>query len=62
VQGEVDNDKLSITYFPTELNQDPYQLRINKDGSLDKNFGSGFFDEAGNHMLELMRFNLTSKN
>lgn len=62
IQNKLDRNNLSITYFPTELNQDPYQLRINKDGSLDKNFGSGFFDEAGNHMLELMRFNLTSKN
>ncbi|SFN17242.1 AAA ATPase domain-containing protein [Algoriella xinjiangensis] len=62
IQNKLDRNNLGITYFPTELNQDPYQLRINKDGSLDKNFGSGFFDEAGNHMLELMRFNLTSKN
>ncbi|UWX68153.1 AAA family ATPase [Empedobacter stercoris] len=62
IQNKLDRNNLSITYFPTELNQDPYQLKINKDGSLDKNFGSGFFDEAGNHMLELMRFNLTSKN
>ena len=30
-----------------------YPINIRKDGSLTKNFGSGFFDEAGNIALEL---------
>jgi len=61
-QGKVDNDKLKITYFPSELDKEPYTISINKDGSLDKNFGSGFFDEASNHTLELIRFKRLSQN
>lgn len=62
VQGKVDNDKLKITYFPTELDLKPYTINIKKDGSLDKNFGSGFFDEASNHTLELIKFKRLSQN
>lgn len=62
IHEKLDKSKLSLTYFPTEINEDPYLLKIRDDGSLDKNFGSGFLDEAGNHMLELMKFNMTSKN
>lgn len=61
-QSEVDSDKLKITYFPSELDKEPYTISINKDGSLDKNFGSGFFDEASNHTLELIRFKRLSQN
>ncbi|MFV0236695.1 AAA family ATPase [Empedobacter falsenii] len=62
IQNKLDRDKISITYFPTELDQEPYNININKDGSLDKNFGSGFFDEASNHTLELIKFKRLSQN
>ncbi|MDM1063957.1 AAA family ATPase [Empedobacter falsenii] len=61
-QSIVNSDKLKITYFPTELDSKPYTISINKDGSLDKNFGSGFFDEASNHTLELIKFKRLSQN
>lgn len=62
IQNKLDRDKISITYFPTEKDQEPYNININKDGSLDKNFGSGFFDEASNHTLELIKFKRLSQN
>ena len=61
-QNEIDNDKLKITYFPSEFDKKPFTIGINKDGSLDKNFGSGFFDEASNHTLELIKFKRLSQN
>lgn len=62
IQNNIDREKIGITYFPTELDQNPYNIKINKDGSLDKNFGSGFFDEASNHTLELIKFKRLSQN
>jgi len=62
IQNKSDSNNISITYFPTEMDQDPYNIKINSDGSLDKNFGSGFFDEASNHTLELIKFKRLSQN
>lgn len=62
IQNKLDSDKIGITYFPTEMDQDPYNININTDGSLDKNFGPGFFDEASNHTLELIKFKRLSQN
>lgn len=62
IQNNIDREKIGITYFPTELDQNPYNIKINKDGSLDKNFGPGFFDEASNHTLELIKFKRLSQN
>ena len=38
------------------------EISINEDGSLDGDFGSGFFDEATNWKFELMRLKNTQKN
>lgn len=38
------------------------EININEDGSLDGEFGSGFFDEATNWKFELMRLKNTRKN
>ena len=62
IQNKVINNKIKISYFPSELDQNPFTININKDGSLDENFGPGFFDEASNHMLEIIKFNTLNKN
>jgi len=62
IQNKLDRESIGITYFPTEKDQDPYNIYIKKDGSLDKNFGSGFFDEASHHTLELIKFKRLSQN
>lgn len=38
------------------------EISINEDGSLDGDFGSGFFDEATNWKFELMRLKNTQNN
>ena len=38
------------------------EITINEDGSLDGDFGTGFFDEATNWKFELMRLKNTQKN
>ena len=38
------------------------EISINEDGSLDGDFGSGFFDEATNWKFKLMRLKNTQKN
>ena len=38
------------------------EISINEDGSLDGDFGSGFFDEATNWKFELMRLKNTQRN
>nr|WP_317631725.1 AAA family ATPase [uncultured Flavobacterium sp.] len=62
IQNKVINNKIKISYFPSELDQNPFTINIKKDGSLDENFGPGFFDEASNHMLEIIKFNTLNKN
>ena len=38
------------------------EIKINKNGTLSKSFGPGFFDEAGRLSLELLTLNSLSKN
>lgn len=48
----------AIYYFPVPNsveNSKISKIRINNNGSLDSDFGSGFFDEATNLKLELLR-------
>ena len=42
--------------------KDIFQINIEKDGSLDKDFGTGFFDVATNWRFELMRIKHEQKN
>jgi len=54
----VRNDLSKIYYFnnPNEItnqNDHVYPINFNEDGSLDGNFGNGFFDEASNSAFDL---------
>lgn len=42
--------------------KDIFEIKINADGSLDKCFGSGFFDEADNLAIDLFIFSKHQKN
>lgn len=44
-----------VYYFPEEIEDQPYKLEYNKDGSFNRNFGDGFFDEASSSTLELLK-------
>ena len=48
-------------YFPKEIEQAPYMLQYQTDGSFDKNFGQGFFDEASASTLDLLRLKRQKK-
>lgn len=50
-----------VHYFPGEEGQQPYQLQYQADGSFDKNFGDGFFDEAASSTLELLKLKRLKK-
>ena len=39
-----------------------YPINITKDGSLTRNFGKGFFDEADNIAMELFLLKMGQKN
>lgn len=61
-----ENDiSISYLYNPRQVPQGKKQvepLKINTDGSLDGEFGTGFFDEATNWKFELMRLKNIQKN
>lgn len=44
-----------VYYFPKEIQQIPYRLRYQPDGTFDKNFGDGFLDAAASSTLELLK-------
>ena len=48
-------------YFPVDPKQSPYSLAYREDGSFDKNFGDGFFDEASSSTLELLKLKRQKK-
>jgi predicted ATPase len=50
-----------VFYFPTETNQNPYQLEYQEDGVFDKNFGEGFFDVASLSTMRLIRLRREKK-
>ena len=44
-----------VHYFPKNIHQIPYRLEFKEDGSFNRNFGDGFFDEASSSTLELLK-------
>ena len=44
-----------VHYFPKDIQQMPYRLEYQQDGSFNRNFGDGFFDEASSSTLELLK-------
>jgi predicted ATPase len=51
-----------VYYFPKETYQEPYRLEYREDGSFDRNFGDGFFDEASSSTLELLKLKRQKKS
>lgn len=47
------NDNIKVVYFP--VNKDPYPMDFDDYGYFIRDFGSGFFDEAGRSYRELVR-------
>ena len=45
----------NVYYFPKDIDDMPYHLNYREDGTFDKNFGNGFFDEASGSTLELIK-------
>ena len=50
-----------VYYFPKDILQRPYKLEYQKDGSFNRNFGDGFFDEASSSTLELLKLKRQKK-
>lgn len=50
-----------VHYFPKDIHQLPYRLEYQEDGSFNKNFGDGFFDEASSSTLELLKLKRQKK-
>ena len=44
-----------VHYFPGDLQNAPYTMKYNEDGSFKNNFGEGFFDAAAGSTLELLK-------
>jgi len=66
-KGDLDIDKTIIYYFNpiNDLKKDEEHvkcIKINKDGSLTDDFGTGFFDEADNIALELFLIKQSQNN
>lgn len=51
----------SVHYFPKDYDQLPYRLEYQEDGSFNRNFGDGFFDEASSSTLELLKLKRQKK-
>ncbi|HRG59333.1 MAG TPA: AAA family ATPase, partial [Bacteroidia bacterium] len=62
LESESSINPFSVYYFPNKPAEKPYRMKYNLDGTFDKNFGSGFFDEASNNALELIRLKRLSQN
>jgi predicted ATPase len=50
-----------VYYFPKDIEQQPYRLKYQEDGSFNRNFGDGFFDEAASSTLELLKLKRQKK-
>lgn len=50
-----------VHYFPKDYDQLPYRLDYQEDGSFNRNFGDGFFDEASSSTLELLKLKRQKK-
>lgn len=44
-----------VYYFPKEIKHDTYNLEYDADGRFKRNFGEGFFDEATNSTMSLLK-------
>lgn len=44
-----------VHYFPKDINQQPYRLDYEATGRFNRNFGDGFFDEATNSTMTLLK-------
>ena len=51
----------SVHYFPKDYDQLPYRLEYQEDGSFNRNFGDGFFDEASSSTLKLLKLKRQKK-
>lgn len=57
----IGSDEVNIYYFNDPVvqikNEEPYtyEIKFNENGLLDKDFGSGFIDEASNLTIDLLR-------
>jgi hypothetical protein len=51
-----------VYYLPKDIGHLPYQLKYQPDGTFDKNFGNGFFDEASSSTLELLKIKRQKKD
>lgn len=64
---QISNDEISILYVNSpkvvEEKGEPQvkKIRVQEDGRLDSPFGTGFFDEADNQAMELLRIKATGK-
>lgn len=61
LEGTVNENPFCVHYFPKDFMQQPYTLNYKDDGSFDKNFGEGFFDEASASTLELLKIKRQKK-
>jgi predicted ATP-dependent endonuclease of OLD family len=50
-----------VHYFPTNIQENTYNLEYGEDGSFKNNFGSGFFDEAASSTLKLLKLKRQKK-
>jgi len=62
----ISKNDISILYVnsPKDITEDEPQVKsieIGEDGRIKTPFGSGFFDEADNHAMELLRLKVTQK-
>lgn len=51
-----------VHYFPKDISQMPYRLEYQEDGSFNRNFGDGFFDEASSSTLDLLKLKRQKKS
>ena len=44
-----------VYYFPSERERQPYEMKYQENGLFEKQFDSGFFDEAGRMHMEILK-------
>jgi predicted ATPase len=58
---EPNENPFCVHYFPKDIQQMPYKLEYQEDGSFNRNFGDGFFDEASSSTLKLLKLKRQKK-
>ena len=56
----INDNPFCVYYFPTE-NEQPYELEFLPNGRFNRNFGEGFFDEATNKTMTLLKLEKLGK-